>query len=110
MEPLYDEKEVEFEVDLNKKFQFPSNIVIKKFEDKNLVIYTEGVLWLVFSDKELQVFNAFSSGASIAELVLQRFLNGTKRTQLLVYYRRLKQSNSRIQLFGSRKIKEYIFI
>lgn len=76
MEPLYDEKEVEFEVDLNKKFQFPSNIVIKKFEDKNLVIYTEGVLWLVFSDKELQVFNAFSSGASIAE-VLERYKEDT---------------------------------
>lgn len=71
MEPLYEENEVEVEIDLNKKFEFPSNIVIKKFEDKNLVIYTEGVLWLVFSDDELAVFNALLSGLSIAEVLEQ---------------------------------------
>ena len=50
MEPLFEEEEVEEEVDLDRRFQFPKDVVIKKFEDKNLVIYTEGVLWLVLDD------------------------------------------------------------
>lgn len=71
MEPLYEENEVEVDIDLDKRFQFPTDIAIKRFEDKNLVIYTEGVLWLAFSDDELAVFNAFSSGLSIAEALEQ---------------------------------------
>ena len=67
MDPLYEEQEVEFEVDLNKKFQFPIDLVVKKYENKNLVIYTEGVLWLGFSDAELEIFNALGSGNSIEE-------------------------------------------
>ena len=30
MEPLFEEEEVEVEIDLSKKFQFPTNVVIKK--------------------------------------------------------------------------------
>lgn len=71
MEPLFEEQDVEVEIDLDKRFQFPSNIAIKKYEGKNLVIYTEGVLWLVFSDEELSVFRSFLSGLSIAEALEQ---------------------------------------
>ena len=47
MEALFEEKEVEMEVDLNKRFHFPSELVVKRYEDSNIIIYTEGVLWLV---------------------------------------------------------------
>ncbi|XME01987.1 radical SAM/SPASM domain-containing protein [Lachnospiraceae bacterium C1.1] len=67
MEPIFEEEEVEMEIDLDKRFQFPNDVVIKRFENKNLVIYTEGVLWLVFSDDEQKVYNALSSGLSIKE-------------------------------------------
>lgn len=69
MEPLFEEEEVEVEIDLSKKFQFPTNVVIKKIDNKNLVIYTEGVLWLVFNDDELEVYKAFDMGLSIQEVL-----------------------------------------
>ena len=69
MEPLFEEEEVEEEVDLDKRFQFPKDVVIKKFEDKNLVIYTEGVLWLVLDDCELEVYKELSNGKSIQEVL-----------------------------------------
>lgn len=47
MEPLFEEKDVEMEIDVNKKFHFPSEVVVKKYKNNNLIIYTEGVLWLV---------------------------------------------------------------
>jgi len=72
MEELFEEQSVEVEIDLNKRFQFPSNIVIKKYDNKNLIIYTEGVLWLVFTDAELDVYNALASGFSIQE-TLERY-------------------------------------
>ena len=76
MEPLFEEEEVEVEIDLSKKFQFPTNVVIKKFDNKNLVIYTEGVLWLVFNDDELEVYKAFDMGLSIQE-VLEKYDENT---------------------------------
>lgn len=69
MEPLFEEEDVEEEIDCTKRFQFPKNIVIKKFENKNLIIYTEGVLWLVFDDEELEVYKAFDKGKSIQEVL-----------------------------------------
>lgn len=72
MEPLFEEIEVELEIDLAKKFQFSKKIVIKRYENKNLVIYTEGVLWLVFNDYELDIYKALSDGQSIQD-VLDRF-------------------------------------
>lgn len=69
MEQLFEEEKVEVEIDLSKKFQFPTNVVIKKFDNKNLVIYTEGVLWLVFNDDELEVYKAFDMGLSIKEVL-----------------------------------------
>ena len=69
MEPLFEEEDIEEEIDCTKRFQFPKNIVIKKFENKNLVIYTEGVLWLVFDDEELEVYKAFDKGKSIQEVL-----------------------------------------
>ena len=69
MEPLFEEEEVEEEVDLDRRFQFPKDVVIKKFEDKNLVIYTEGVLWLVLDDCELEIYKELSNGKSIQEVL-----------------------------------------
>ena len=72
MEKHPEEKSVEFEIDLNQRFTFPNDIVIKKFENKNIVIYTKGVLWLVFSDEELEVFNALNLGKTISQ-VLEKY-------------------------------------
>lgn len=70
MEPLFEEEaEVEKEIDCTKRFQFPDNIVIRKFDNKNLVIYTEGVLWLVFDDEELKIYKALDQGESIQEVL-----------------------------------------
>lgn len=71
MEPLFEEKDVEMEVDLNKRFHFPSELVVKRYEDNNIIIYTEGVLWLVLSDEEKLVFDFLSTGGSIAEALEQ---------------------------------------
>lgn len=72
MKPLFEEEEVEIEVDLGKRFQFPKNVVIRKFENRNLVIYTEGILWLVLDDEELNIYQEFNKGLSIQE-VLEKF-------------------------------------
>lgn len=72
MEPLFEEEEVTVEVDLGKKFHFPENVVIRRIENKNLVIYTKGVLWLVFDDEELEIYQAFNKGLSIQE-VLEKY-------------------------------------
>ncbi len=71
MEPLFEEEDVEMEVDLNKRFHFPPELVIKRYGDYNLVIYTEGVLWLVFTDEEKLIFDFLLSGGSIAEALEQ---------------------------------------
>lgn len=72
METLFEEEVIEKEVDCNKRFKFPENIVIRRFEDKNLVIYTEGVLWLVFNDDEFEIYKEFENGKSIQE-VLEKY-------------------------------------
>lgn len=69
MESLFEEEEVEVEVDLGKRFQFPENVVVRKFDNKNLVIYTEGVLWLVFDDEELEIYKAFDRGECVQEVL-----------------------------------------
>ena len=71
MEPLFEEKEVEVEVDLNKRFHFPSELVVRRYKDNNIIIYTEGVSWLVVSDEEKKVFDFLLSGGSIAEALAQ---------------------------------------
>lgn len=71
MDHLFEEKDVEMEVDLNKRFHFPSELVVKKYEGNNIIIYTEGVLWLVLSDEEKTVFDFLSIGGSIAEALEQ---------------------------------------
>lgn len=72
MKPLFEEKDVEVEVSLNKRFHFPLELAYKKYKDKNLIIYTEGVLWLVLSDKEKEIFDFLSIDKSIAE-ALEKF-------------------------------------
>ena len=69
MESLFEEKEVEATVDYTKRFQFPDNVVIRKFNDRNLVIYTKGVLWLVLDDEELKVYQELDKGKSIEEVL-----------------------------------------
>ena len=71
MELIFEEENVEAEIDINKRFQFPKDIVIRKFENKNLIIYTKGVLWLVFDDDELEIYKAFDGGLSIQEVLNQ---------------------------------------
>lgn len=46
--------------------------MIRSFEDKKLVIYTEGVLWLVFDDDELDIYTALNDGYRVQE-VLEKF-------------------------------------
>lgn len=62
-------KTVEMEVDVNKKFHFPAELVAKKYKNNNLIIYTEGVLWLVLSDNEKAIFDFLAKGKSIAEAI-----------------------------------------
>lgn len=67
MDSIFEDEDVETELDQRKVYKFPNNIVIRKFENKNLVIYTEGVLWLVFDDDELRVFKMLYNGGCIED-------------------------------------------
>lgn len=42
MEPLFEEIEVELEIDLAKKFQFPKEIAIKRYENRILLYIQKG--------------------------------------------------------------------
>ena len=65
-----EEKTIEVEIDINKVYHFPKQISITKYKDYFLVIYTEGILWLVFQEQqELQVFKDLKSGYSIKNVL-----------------------------------------
>ena len=54
---IYEYEENEAEIDLTKIYSFPKELVIKEYKGVYLVIYTEGILWLVLSDdKEFEAF------------------------------------------------------
>ena len=57
------------ELDIEKRYSFPEQLVIRKVYEANLVIYTQGCSWLVLSDEELFVFKQFQCGKSIEEVL-----------------------------------------
>lgn len=64
----YEENDREAEVDISRVYHFPDEIVIKKYDDIFLVIYTEGILWLVLENEdELNAFQLLKEGNSIEE-------------------------------------------
>ena len=64
---------VETEIDLRKTYDFPNEIVINKHNDVFLVIYTEGIMWLVLeNENEVAIFNLLKQGFSIED-VLERY-------------------------------------
>lgn len=64
---------VEAEIDLKKIYNFPNEIAIRKHNDVFLVIYTEGIMWLVLeNENELAIFNSLNQGLSI-ENVLEQY-------------------------------------
>lgn len=64
----YEENEREVEVDLTKVYCFPKELVVRKHNGVFLIIYTEGILWLVLENKEeLKAFQLLRNGSSIEE-------------------------------------------
>lgn len=64
------EETKEIEINLDKRYSFPSPLVIKEHNDSYLVIYTGGISWIVLNSKtEVDVFHAFLNGASINEVL-----------------------------------------
>ena len=58
----------EVEIDLDKRYTFPPQISIHEHQGAYLVIYTEGVLWIVLeNESQLSVFKMLQDGASISE-------------------------------------------
>ena len=57
------------ELDIEKRYSFSEQLVIRKVYEANLVIYTQGCSWLVLSDEELFVFKQFQCGKSIEEVL-----------------------------------------
>ncbi len=66
----YEVTEREAEVDLTKVYHFPEKLVLRKYKDIYLVIYTEAILWLVlYNDEELRVFQLLRNGCTIGEVM-----------------------------------------
>ena len=64
----YEENEREAEVDLTKVYCFPKELVVRKHNGVYLIIYTEGILWLVLeNEEELKAFQLLRNGSSIEE-------------------------------------------
>lgn len=74
----YEENEREEEVDLTKVYHFPDELVLREYNGFFLVIYTEGILWLVLeNEEELKAFKMLRDGKSIEEVfrdVAERFV------------------------------------
>jgi len=65
-----DNEAVEIEIDMNKVYSLPKEIKIVKYKQYYLVIYTEGIMWIVLQDEEeLAVFNDLNSNKNIEYLV-----------------------------------------
>lgn len=54
-------------IELSKIYQFPKDIAAIKYDNINLIIYTEGCNWLVLSDREYEIFKILQQGKSIEE-------------------------------------------
>lgn len=67
---IYEYEEKEAEIDTNKIYNFPKELVIKSYRGVYLVIYTEGILWLVLNDdEELKAFKLLQEGYSIEKVM-----------------------------------------
>ena len=61
-------KTIEAEINLDKRYKFPSQLFLKKWNETYLVIYTEGVNWIVLNNEtELSVFQYLQDEHSISE-------------------------------------------
>lgn len=64
---------VDIEIDIKKTYLLPIEIKIVKYKTYYLVIYTEGVMWIVLrNDEELAVFNELNSKKNI-EYVFKKY-------------------------------------
>ena len=67
---IYEYEENEAEIDLTKIYSFPKELVIKEYKGVYLVIYTEGILWLVLSDdKEFEAFRLLQEGYTLEKVM-----------------------------------------
>lgn len=61
---------IEVEIDISKRYLFPKELEIVEYKDTYLVIYTEGIMWLVLQSKEeLKVFKELQAQSSVEELL-----------------------------------------
>ena len=68
---IYEEVK-EAEIELSKKYSFPKELSVHKQGDVYLVIYTEGISWIVLeSEEELQAFQMLQKGQSIESTLKQ---------------------------------------
>lgn len=67
---VFEDEIVEAEIDYAKVYELPDNIVIVKYKEYYLAIYTEGVLWIVLeNDKQKQIFEDIRRGCNIEYLM-----------------------------------------
>lgn len=68
-----DNEAIEVEIDVTKKYLLPKELKIIKYKTYYLVIYTEGIMWLVLrNEEELAVFNDLNDKYNI-EHVLKKY-------------------------------------
>ena len=72
IEAEYQEEIIEEEISLDKVYSFPSEIVEREYDNKKLIIYTQGVCWLVLDKREYKVYKDLESGKNI-EAVLETY-------------------------------------
>lgn len=61
---------VEVEIDVRKSYKFPKEIKIIKYKKCYLVVYTEGVKWIVLKNSnELKVFKSLQAGMCIEDVL-----------------------------------------
>ena len=52
-----EDRVIEAEIDINKRYLFPKELEIVEYKNTYLVIYTQGIMWLVLqSEEELKIF------------------------------------------------------
>lgn len=71
MSHILEEEIVEEELDIEKKYNFPKEIVIRQVDNLFLVIYTEGCTWLVLNEEEINIFKKLQSGISIGQVLTE---------------------------------------
>lgn len=65
-----EDRVIEAEIDINKRYLFPKELEIVKYKNAHLVIYTEGIMWLVLqSEEELKIFKELQAQLSVGEIL-----------------------------------------